>query len=390
MIRYFVTDRSQGDEKRRRLLSGRLSGTVGILLNILLGLGKVFIGVVTGSIAVIADAVHNLTDAAAFVITFVGFSLASRKSDAKHPFGHARYEYMTGVIISAIVITIGVKMISVAYEKVLDPTPLVWDYLAVVLLAVMALIQIWLYRFNLSISRSINSASLRATSTECRNDAIATLAVLTAIIVDRFLAFNIDGYMGIAVGLFIMYSGIMLVKETAGPLLGQCPDPETVREVGELILEQDGVCGIHDLIVHDYGPGHIFASVHIEVDSRTDIFESHALVDDIEKLVQDQLNIMLVGHMDPLDVQNPRLTEIREALARALGGIEGVCDTHDFRMVDGPEHSNVIFDVVVSHDKPEHTFAQVEKVTQEILSGIDPKYVAVINRDLDFGTRKTG
>ena len=390
LIRQFVINRSGEDKARQRLLCGRFSGVVGILLYTVLGLVKILIGLLTGSVAVIADAVNNLADTAVSIITLIGFSLASRKSDAGHPFGHARYEYMTGVIIAALVIFIGVKLIQMSFEKVLHPTPLEGDILFMVLLGVMILLNFWLFRFNLALSRLINSASLKATGRESLNDSIITLAVLIALALFRFAGINIDGYIGIVVGLFVIYSGLTMVKETAGPLLGQSPDPQTVKEIADLVLSQNGVCGIHDLIVHDYGPGHIFASVHIEVDSREDIFKSHALVDDIEKLVQDKLNIMLVGHMDPLDTQNSRLTEIREELARALSGIEGVRETHDFRIVDGPEHSNVIFDVVVSHDKPERTFAQVEMVTQEILAGIDPKYVAVINHDLDFGTRKTG
>ena len=385
LIKRFVTDKCGGDERQRRLLCGRLSGAVGISLNVVLGLVKIFVGMVTGSVAVVADAVNNLSDAAASVITLIGFSLASRKSDDEHPFGHARYEYMTGVIVSALVIVVGIRLIMAGYERVTNPASLTGDALLLTLLAVMVFVKLWLYAFNLRLYKLIDSATLRATGLDSRNDAIITASTLGVILLGKFANINIDGYVGLAVGVFIIYSGLNMVKETAGPLLGQSPDPKTVREIAELVLGHEGVLGIHDLIVHDYGPGHVFASVHIEVDSREDIFKSHALVDDIEKKAQDELRIMLVGHMDPLDTQNPKITELREALKSALRQIEGVREIHDLRIVAGPEHINVIFDVVAAHDNPELTLKKVEKVTQETLNLIDSKYKAVVNLDLDYG-----
>jgi cation diffusion facilitator family transporter len=388
LIEHLVTGRSGGDEGRRRLLSGRLSGAVGISLNTLLGLGKVLIGIVTGSVAVMADAVNNLSDAAASIFTLIGFSLAARKSDDEHPFGHARYEYMTGVVVSAMVIVVGIQLIRAAYEKIIDPTPLVADTLIMILLVVMVLIKLWLYRFNINLGKLIDSTSLKATGIDSLNDAISTVAALIAILLFRFAGINIDGFIGIAVGLFIIYSGLTMVKETAGPLLGQSPDPKTVKGIADLVLSHEGVLGIHDLIVHDYGPGHIFASVHIEVDSREDIFVSHELVDDIEKEALEQLHIMLVGHMDPLDTQNPQVVLLSGALNEALSKIEGMRGIHDLRIVDGPKSVNVIFDAVASHEKPESTFREVERVAQETLTSIDPKYIAVINRDLDFAAHR--
>jgi len=387
LIQKFVVQKSEGDEGRRRLLSGRLSGAVGISLNALLGLGKVFIGLITGSVAVVADAVNNLSDAAASIITLVGFSLAGRKSDDEHPFGHARYEYMTGVVVSAMVIVVGFALILAGWEKIVAPTPLIADWLLISLLAVMVLAKLWLYRFNIQLGKLIDSASLKATGIDSRNDAISTVAAIGTILLFHFAGINIDGFVGIAVGLFIIYSGFQLVKETAGPLLGQSPDPKTVQEITHLVLEHEGVLGIHDLIIHDYGPGHIFATVHIEVDSREDIFKSHEVVDDIERLAQEQLGIMLVGHMDPLDIQNPKIVELKDALGKALGEIENVRSIHDLRMIDGTDRINVIFDVVTSHDNPEKTFKEVKKVAQETLAAIDPRYTAIISQDLDFGTQ---
>jgi len=388
LIKHFVTDKCGNDKRLRRLKCGRLSGTVGISLNMALGLGKFFIGFFTGSVAVMADAVNNLSDAIASLITFVGFSLAGRKSDAEHPFGHARYEYMTGVVVSALVIVIGVQLVLVGYRRIVDPEPLLTDTLFIVLLIIMTFVKIWLFRFNIDLSKLINSASLKATGIDSRNDAVVSVAALGAILLFRFAGVNIDGHIGLAVGCFVIYSGLNMVKETVGPLLGQSPDPETVSEIAGLVLGQEGVLGIHDLIVHDYGPGSIFASVHIEVDSREDVFKAHALVDNIEKKAQDELRVMLVGHMDPLDTQNPKIPELRDALTKALAGIEGMEGIHDLRIVAGAESTKVIFDVVASHEEPEETFKKVEEIARQTLTKIDENYIAVINRDLDYGTNK--
>ena len=388
LIKHFVTNAKGEDERILRLKCGRLSGTIGISLNIVLGLVKLFIGLVTGSVAVMADAVNNLSDAAASVITLVGFSLASRKSDDDHPFGHARYEYMTGVVVSALVIVVGVQLIRVSYGKIINPTPIDADIIFIVLLAVFALIKLWLYRFNESLSALINSSSLKATGIDSRNDAISTVAALCAMLLFKFTGLNIDGFIGIAVGVFIIYSGLKMVRETAGPLLGQSPDPKTIKEIADFVQSYKGVLGIHDLIVHDYGPGHIFATVHIEVDSREDIFVSHELIDDIEKKAQEELHVMLVGHMDPLDTQNQEIPKLRKILAEAFNGVEHMKNFHDLRIVKGQESTNVIFDVVASHNEPEETFATVEKLAQEALSKMDKNYVVVINRDLDYAANE--
>jgi len=386
LIKHFVTDKSGTDKRERRLRCGRLSGTIGILLYTALGLGKIFIGLVTGSVAVMIDAVHNLADAGASIATLIGFSLANKKSDAEHPFGHARIEYMTGVVVSAIITGIGIMMARASFDKIIDPTPLTEDTASLILLIIMVLATLWFYLFNMKLSKLIGSASLKATGIESRNDAIATVAVLCAILFHQFANINIDGFIGMGVAGFIIYSGITMAKETVSPLFGQSPNPETVREIADIVRGHEGVLGIHDLIVHDYGPGNTFASVHIEVDSREDVFKAHALVDDIEKKAQDELRVMLVGHMDPLDTQNPEIPELREALSQALGKIEGMKGIHDLRIVTGPENTKVIFDVVATHEEPEETFDEVEKIAGETLAKLDSKYIVVVNRDLDYGT----
>ena len=385
MIRKFVEDKAAGDERLKRLLCGRLSGTVGIFLYALVGVVKVFVGMATGSVAVMADAIHNLADAGASIATLIGFSLAGKKSDAEHPFGHARFEYMTGVVVSGIIIGIGIKLITSSYEKIVNPTPLETDVVSIVLLIITALIPLWFFLFNSALSRLIGSASLRATGVEARNDVVATFAVLGSILVFQFAGVNIDGYVGMAVSIFIIFSGLKTAKETAGPLLGQTPDPETVREIAELALGQEGVLSIHDLIVHDYGPGNVFASVHVEVDAYEDIFNTHSIVDTIEQRALEELSVQLVGHLDPVDTKNPRVQELSDALTGALSQVEGVLGIHDLRIVSGPSHSNVIFDIVATHDDPDRTFSEAARVAGKVLREIDPSYAVVINRDLDYG-----
>ncbi|MDR3304635.1 MAG: cation diffusion facilitator family transporter [Clostridiales Family XIII bacterium] len=384
MIRKFVTTKCGGDNRLRREHCGRLSGVVGVVLNLLLGLVKLFVGMAAGSMAVMADAVNNLTDAASSVITIVGFELASRKSDDEHPFGHARIEYMTGAIVSGIIIAVGVKLITTSYDKVMHPTPVTSSMTAIVLLVILALVKLWLYRFNMKLSVLIGSPSLKATGIDSRNDAVSTAIVLISLLLDKLLGVHIDGYVGLAVGVFIIYSGLTMIRETAAPLLGQSADPRLIREIEEVILEHAGALGLHDLIVHDYGPGHVFASVHIEVDSRVDIFVSHSMVDRIEMEAKEKLGVLLVGHMDPIDTQNPKVAELRKLITGVLAEIDGARGMHDLRLVPGPDHINVIFDAVVAHENSAQTFDVIKEQVQAALTEKDPAYIAVVNSDLDY------
>ena len=386
LIKKLILEKCGSDEKEKRLRCGHLSGTIGIILYFSFGATKILIGLVTGSFAVIADAIHNLADASASIATYIGFSLASKKSDEKHPFGHARIEYMTGFVVSAIIIGIGIELCITAFEKMQSPGELNTDTTSFILIVVLTLVVLWFYRFNIRLSELIGSASLKASGIEARNDSLTNIALLAVMLLYRFLNINIDVYVGLVFGAFIIYSGIKMVMETAGPLLGQSPDPEKVKEIADLVLCHEGVLGIHDLIVHDYGPGHSIASVHIEVDSRDDILKSHELVDEIERKALDGLRLLLVGHMDPIDTQNPRLAEINEALMGSLYTIEEVKSIHDLRIVAGPGLSKVIFDVAVSHSDPERTFKKVEKIAQETLNKINTDYVAVINHDLYYSS----
>ncbi|MDR1796105.1 MAG: cation diffusion facilitator family transporter [Clostridiales Family XIII bacterium] len=377
-----------GREERERC--GRLSGITGTLLNALLGALKLAAGLLTGSIAVMADAVNNLTDAAASVITFVGFSYAAKKSDDEHPFGHARVEYMTGMVVSGIIVLAGWGIITESYEKIVSPGPVAPSPLAAALLVALILVKAWLYRFNLALSRRIGSASLKATAIDARNDVISSAVVLGALLAAPVSSFPVDGVVGLAVGCFVIYSGLSMVKETAAPLLGQNPDRAVVDAIALLVKEEPGALGYHDLIIHDYGPGHVFATIHIEADSRMDVFDSHRMVDNIEQRAQESLGVLLVGHMDPIDTQDLRVAEMRVVIGDALAEVPGVRGFHDLRLVPGARYTRVIFDVVVSHEDPKATFALAKKAAQQALGSRvreQGPYVAVANLDLDYTPR---
>ena len=387
LIKKFVTSKDGGDGRKRRELCGRLSGATGIGLNLLLGVIKLFVGFISGSIAVMADAVNNLSDAAASIITLVGFSLAARRSDEGHPFGHARIEYMTGILVSALIIIIGFVLVLQSYQKIISPEPLTVSAVAVVLLILPIGVKLWMFFFNKKLASLIGSASLKATSIDSRNDVIVNSGVLASLLLWRFGGILIDGYVGVAIGVFVIYSGIGLIRETAAPLLGQPPDPQTVREIIELIKSEQDVVGFHDLIVHEYGPEHDFATVHIEVDASKNIFKLHEMIDRIEQEALDRYRVQLVGHMDPVDVNDPKLNGLRETLTRALKGSPGFLGFHDLRIIPGSGRTNVVFDIVVSHDAPEKSFEEAKRRAQKALNSAakdGERLTVVANCDLNY------
>jgi len=367
LINKFVMEKCKGDGSVQRLLCGRLSGTVGICLKLVMGALKLLVGFMSGSVAVMADAINNLTDAATSIVTLVGFSLAAQKSDDEHPFGHARMEYMTGIIVSIIIIIVGGVLIFQSYPKIIHPETLSVSAVTIILLVVLLFADLWLFLFNRKLSRLIGSASLKAASIDSRNDMIVTTGIIVSLLLWRFTGIQIDGYVGVAVGAFVIYAGIGMVRETAAPLLGQSPDPLIVENLINLIRSKPNVLAFHDLIVHDYGPGNTFASVHIEVDASQNIFELHEMIDGIEQEAMERYGILLVGHMDPIDTNNPKLNELREMLTVALAGSPGFRGFHDLRVVPGAGRTNVIFDIVVSHDAPEKSFEEARRRAQQAL-----------------------
>lgn len=383
LIRIFIKDHENTKDPKVREKYGKLAGTVGIVTNLLLSVSKILIGVVINSIAVIADGINNLTDTASSAITVLGFKLASKPGDEEHPYGHARSEYLSGLMVSILIMVLGLKLLTTSFEKVLHPSPLEFNMLTVIILVAAILVKVWQAMFYVKTGEVIQSQTLKATGMDSRNDVVATSAILISILVGRFTGLQLDGYMGCTVALFIMYSGFQLIKETSSPLLGKAPEPELVHEIEERIVSQEGVLGIHDLVVHDYGPGRIFASVHVEVDAYGDLIQSHDMIDNIERTICNDLKLHLVVHMDPLETKDPLTNELKIEISNILSGLDGVVGFHDLRFVAGYTHSNVIFDIVVS---PECKLSEryIRDYVGRQLQLLDKTYFAVINFDKSY------
>ena len=330
-----------------RTAYGNLAGAVGIVCNALLCAAKLFVGTLFGSISVTADAVNNLSDASSSIITLVGFKLSAKPADKEHPYGHARIEYLAGLAVSVLIIVIGFELARTSLDKILHPTPVAFSWLTVAVLAGSIGVKLWMAMFNRTIGRRIGSATLEATATDSRNDVISTAAVLAALVLGQATHLVLDGWMGLAVALFILYSGIGLIKETVDPLLGEAPSEELAQHIARKVLSYDGVLGTHDLMVHDYGPGRCFASVHVEMAAEKDVLESHDIIDNIERDFHDNDNIHLVIHYDPIQTGDRAVGTLRAWVEGQLKTISPQLSMHDFRTVRGPTHTNLIFDVVV-------------------------------------------
>ena len=381
LLRLFVKNSEKTDSPPVRASVGRLSGIVGILCNILLSAGKLLVGVLSGAVSITADAMNNLTDAASSIVTLIGFKLAEKPADEKHPYGHARYEYLSGLAVAALVVVIGFELAKTSIDKILHPRAVVFTIPVIAVLVGSILVKLWLAIFNKKLGKHINSTALLATSADSRNDVISTAAVLIAGLVELFTSWRIDGYMGLAVALFILYSGVRLGKETISPLLGETASPELCKLIVDIIDAEDRVLGYHDLMVHDYGPGQRFASLHVEMDQRDDPLLCHEIIDNLERRCLQKHNIHLVIHYDPVVTDDEALINTRNFLSEYLQQIDPRLSLHDFRMVQGTGHTNVIFDVALPNalkGQEKRIKAQVETALAERYQGI---YYAVITFD---------
>ena len=379
-IKLFVRDYENTSDPKVRERYGKFAGVVGIISNVVLCTMKILIGIFSSSIAIIADGINNLADASSSLMTLIGFKLASQPEDENHPYGHARIEYLTGLFVSILIIILGVQLLKTSIEKILDPEILEFSYITIITLVIAIVIKLWQSMFNKNIGKRINSVTLIATGADSRNDVIATGVVLISVLVGKFTDLKIDGYMGCLVALFIIWSGIQLVRETSSPLLGEAPDETLVSDIAETVMREPCVLGIHDLIVHNYGPGQIFASIHVEVDADGDLMKSHDMIDNIERLVKETLHIEFVIHMDPVKTNDPLINKLRAIIEEAFSPLEGVESIHDFRIVPGPTHTNVIFDVVLS-TKCRYPEKQILRIANNAVKAVDNKYFAVITFD---------
>jgi cation diffusion facilitator family transporter len=348
LIRRFIRHPNDPQDPATRTAYGNLASGVGMACNLLLCLGKLLAGTLFGSIAIMADALNNLSDASSNVVSLIGFRLAAKAPDAEHPYGHARYEYLAGLVVSVTILGIGFSLLKESVVKVFHPTPVAFSWLSVGVLAASILVKLWMSGFNRTIGRTIGSETLMATAADSRNDVLTTGAVLVSTVVCSLTGWaRLDGIMGVAVAAFILWSGWGLVMDTLSPLLGESPSPELVEHIEQTVMGYPGVLGMHDLMVHDYGPGRRFASVHAEIDHRIDPLIAHEILDEIERQAKRELHVDLVIHYDPIVTDDPEIAAVRTRVLQIMHGLDPRLSLHDFRMVSGSHHVNVIFDMVI-------------------------------------------
>ena len=383
LIRKFVPNHEKTTDTKVRTAYGKLSSVVSIVSNLLLFALKILAGILSASVAITADAFNNLSDASSGIITLLGFKMASKPADPEHPYGHARYEYLSGLLISVLILVIGVELFKSGVDKILHPQVTVFRWITAGILIASIAVKLWLCLFNRKIGILIDSGTLKAASADSRNDVLATAAVLASTVISHFTRIDLDGYMGVAVAAFILYSGVGMVKETISPLLGSAPDPETVQMIRDKIMSYPGVLGTHDLMLHDYGPGRQFASVHVEVAAERDMMESHDMVDNIERDFLAHTGIHMVVHMDPIVTADPVVAELRLFLTNTVTEMDPSLSIHDLRIVPGPTHTNVIFDCVVPHECSSCPTDVCHQIRERV-KAVYPDYFCVITVDESF------
>ena len=376
--------RQEGREEAEvRKAYGILCGAVGIFFNVLLFAGKFFAGTISGSIAITADAFNNLSDAGSSVVTLLGFQLAGQKPDTHHPFGHGRLEYLSGLVVSMLILLMGVELGKSSLEKILHPEEVDFSPLIVGILCVSIAVKLYMFLYNKRIGKKLGSTAMEATAMDSLSDCVATTAVLVATLVGHFTGLLIDGWCGILVACFILWSGIGAAKDTLDPLLGTPPTAEFVGRIRDLVMAHKGIIGIHDLIVHDYGPGRVMISLHAEVSASENVLELHDEIDNVENELQEKLGCEAVIHMDPIVTDDGVTEETRERVAALVHCIDDDINIHDFRMVSGPTHTNLIFDAVVPFGF-RLSDEEVEKKIKAAVRALDGNYYAVVKVERSY------
>lgn len=381
LIRLFIRDADKTKDARVREQYGVLSGAVGLACNVFLFLLKLTIGFLTGSISIAADAFNNLSDGLSCLISIVGFKVAGKAPDAKHPFGYGRTEYIAGLIVAFIIVLVGFEFLKTSADRIIHPEPVAFSGVLLAILAVSMLVKLWMGAFNSSIGRRIESPVLLAAGQDSRNDVITTLVVVLGMVAGRFTTLPVDGYVGLLVALFILWAGVGIVRDTVAPLLGEAADPEVAQNIAEIVRESEYIVGVHDLIVHNYGAGRSLASLHAEVPSDSDFVAVHEVIDEAEKRVWQRTGVYLVIHMDPIDVNNEHVTALRAQVDGVLRDIDEGLSMHDFRVVDGARQINLIFDVVVPYSYGESAKRELLMQIYDRLKAIDMRYNPVVTLD---------
>ena len=379
----FIKNRTSYSDENVRRKYGMLTGIVGIILNLFLFAAKFTVGIITSAISVTADAFNNLSDAGSSIITLLGFKLSGQKPDNEHPFGHGRIEYISGLFVSVIILIVAFELIKSSVTKIFHPEEVMVSALTFIFLSISILVKLYMFLYNMIYAKKIGSTAMKATAIDSISDTIATSVVLICYILYAVFNIKIDAYAGIAVGLFIAYAGLKTLKETVSPLLGQTPDPEFVKEIEDIVRSNECVIGIHDMIVHDYGPTRIFVSLHAEVPCDKDILYLHECIDNIEHEIKTKLNCEVSIHMDPVDTNDENLYEAKVLVSDILKEIDERLTLHDFRMVHGESHSNLIFDVVIPHKFRLNEKELFEEIQQRVHSK-HKGYFCVINFDNDY------
>ena len=380
LLKLFIKNCEDTQNPAVRSSIGKLAGLTGIVCNCLLTVLKLVIGLLVGSMAIIADGVNNLSDAASSLTTLLGFRMAQRPADKQHPYGHARYEYLSGLAVAALILLIGAELVKSSIAKIINPEPIDISAATIALLAASVAVKLWMSGFYKTLGKKINSTALYATSVDSRNDVISTCAVLLGCLVNYLFGLNIDGYVGLAVAIFILYSSVGIAKDTISPLLGQQADDELVDKITELVLSHEKVLGVHDLLVHDYGPGRCYASAHVELSSDEDPMACHDIIDDIECDVLEKMNVHFVIHYDPVVQNDAEQNEMRRTVGEIIRELNPAFSIHDFRIVRGSAQSKLVFDLGVPYSMIE----KKKEIKERIDAALDErgkKYITIIRFD---------
>ena len=383
LLKLFIKDYNNTSDNFVRQKYGFLSGIVGIIVNIILATIKLIIGITVNSISITADAVNNYSDAGSSAVTLIGFKIANRPADEEHPFGHGRYEYIAGLIVSFVVLIFGFDLMKTSVERIFNPVSLNFSIISVVALSVSILGKIWLAFFNKKLAKAINSPTMSAVATDCISDCAATAVTIVSLLLSYFTKINIDSYLGICVAIIIFIAGINIIKETLNPLIGQAIDKETANKIRGELMSYDGIIGMHDLIIHSYGTNNTFGSVHAEVPANCNILEIHDTIDTIEREIKRKFGIEISIHMDPLVTDDKFVDEMKEMTFHLLSEIDDNISFHDFRVVSGPIHTNFIFDVVMPHSM-KYSESEFIKIISDKFTEKNENYFAVVTVDRNF------
>lgn len=383
LVRFFIKTPERVEDSSVREAYGILAGFVGIACNLILCAMKFVIGTLSGSIAIQADAVNNLSDVGSSAVMLIGSKMAGKPADREHPYGHARMEYIAALIIAFFILIVGFELGRESVMKIIAPEPVEFSVAMIAVLVGSILVKLWMSRFTANIGRRINSSTMSAATSDSIADVISTGAILLSSVIGYFKGVNIDGYIGVVVAGFVLYSGVSILRDTISPLMGEAPDPKVVTELTDRILSYDGIIGIHDILVHSYGPGKLIASAHAEVRSDCDLMAIHETIDTAEREVGVQMGIMLTLHLDPVEVDNAVLNETREQIKGILAEIDETLRFHDFRMVRGENRTNLLFDIVVQPGRKPEEIAELKQRVADEAARLNPAYHCILSVDVD-------